>query len=144
MTVDYTEDTAVFTWEAKNRGSREAFFVTTLDAMAALEDLQASLLVDGKERDLNPLHIEYPEYDGRETKLNPPPQFFVIDPAYFLKTPSDRLMSRSPSFPGVAPQESRSHHRARASDNWPLGVFPKASDILYGELHRVLRSNADP
>ena len=25
MTVDYTEDTAVFTWEAKSRGSREAF-----------------------------------------------------------------------------------------------------------------------
>ena len=69
MTVDYTEDTAVFTWEAKNRGSREAFFVTTLDAMAALEEIQVSMLVDGKERDLNPLHIEYPEYDGRETKL---------------------------------------------------------------------------
>ena len=69
MTVDYTEDTAVFTWEAKNRGSREAFFVTTVDAMTALENLQVSMLVDGKERDLTALHIEYPEYDGRETKL---------------------------------------------------------------------------
>ena len=27
------------------------------------------MLVDGKERDLTALHIEYPEYDGRETKL---------------------------------------------------------------------------
>ncbi len=69
MTVDYTEDTAVFTWEAKNRGSREAFFVTTVDAMSALEDVHISMLVDGKERDLTALHIEYPEYDGRETKL---------------------------------------------------------------------------
>ena len=69
MTVDYTEDTAVFTWEAKSRGSREAFFVTNLDVMTALAELQVSMLVDGKERDLNPLHIEYPEYDGRETKL---------------------------------------------------------------------------
>lgn len=69
MTVDYTDDTAVFTWEAKNRGSREAFFVTTVDAMTALDEIHISMLVDGKERDLNPLHIEYPEYDGRETKL---------------------------------------------------------------------------
>lgn len=69
MTVDYTEDTAVFTWEANNRGSREAFFVTTVEAMTALEELQISMIVDGKERDLTALHIEYPEYDGRETKL---------------------------------------------------------------------------
>ena len=71
MTVDYTDDTAVFTWEANNRGSREAFFVTMLvhDAMAALEDLQVSLLVDGKERGLNPLHIEYPNMMDVKTKL---------------------------------------------------------------------------
>ena len=69
MTVDYTDDTAVFTWDAKNRGAREAFFVTTLDAMSALDELQITMLVNGKERDLNALHIEYPEYDGRESKL---------------------------------------------------------------------------
>ena len=69
MTVDYTEDTAVFTWEANNRGSREAFFVTTVEAVTALDELHISMLVDGNERDLTALHIEYPEYDGRETKL---------------------------------------------------------------------------
>ena len=69
MTVDYTDDTAVFTWDAKNRGSREAFFVTTSDAMDALQEIQITMLVNGKEQDLTALHIEYPEYDGRETKL---------------------------------------------------------------------------
>lgn len=69
MTVDYTDDTAVFTWDVKNRGSREAFFVTTSDAMDALNEIQITMLVNGKEQDLTALHIEYPEYDGRETKL---------------------------------------------------------------------------
>ena len=69
MTVDYTEDTAVFTWDADNRGSREAFFMTTADAITALDDMHVSIMVEGEERDLNSLHIEYPAYNGEFTKL---------------------------------------------------------------------------
>ncbi len=69
MTVDYTEDTAVFTWEENNRGVREAFIVPVKDAHTALQEIHISILVEGNETDLNPLHIEFPEYSGRTIKL---------------------------------------------------------------------------
>lgn len=69
MTVDYTEDTAVFTWDANNRGSREAFIMPTIDAAQALQDIHVSILVGDEERDLNSLHIDYPDYDGDYIKL---------------------------------------------------------------------------
>ena len=37
--------------------------------MDALQEIQITMLINGKEQDLTALHIEYPEYDGRETKL---------------------------------------------------------------------------
>ena len=66
MTVDYTDDTAVFTWEAKIEDREKPFSYLMRWQHSKI---QVSLLVDGKERDLNPLHIEYLEHDGRETKL---------------------------------------------------------------------------
>ena len=58
----------MFTWDS-NRGGREAFIMPSIDALEALQDIQVSIMVGDEERDLNSLHIEYPEYAGDFTKL---------------------------------------------------------------------------
>ena len=69
MDVDNTENTVVFTWHAKNRGEREGFIIPVAPALIAMQDLHAYMLIGSEKKELSPLHLDFPEYDGSATKL---------------------------------------------------------------------------
>jgi len=70
LSVDSTDDTAVFTWDRKNKTSREAFVVVQGNAADIFSSMTAQLMIDGETVDFQNKLLSTPRYDGRETILS--------------------------------------------------------------------------
>ncbi len=69
MTLDYTDDTAVFVWEGKNTGMREAFIVPEGDMAQALSQMQAFLIIGDEKTSFTQINSTIPTFESRAKKL---------------------------------------------------------------------------
>jgi arylsulfatase A-like enzyme len=69
MEIEYTEDTAVFTWNGGSSGSREAFIVPQGNTLEALNSIEAYLMIDGKKEPFKTMQFEIPPYNSKEKKI---------------------------------------------------------------------------